>query len=67
MKEKIVKYLRKHSEYDLDELKKHLIEIGYHEDEIDEAIEEYNSLQEIENDIVPFPDPFDEDDKTKLI
>jgi uncharacterized protein Smg (DUF494 family) len=57
MHEKIIKYLKTYPEHDIDYLRAYLIKLGFHSDEVDDAIEEYEDLRNYEEEIPIFPDP----------
>jgi uncharacterized protein Smg (DUF494 family) len=57
MHRKIINYIKEHQDHDLEHLRSYLIKMGFHSDEIDEAIEEYEFLRSNEEDLPLFPDP----------
>ena len=60
MPHRIIDYLKKHSDKDFHLVRQHLINLGFHRDEIDEAIEEFNESRHHEEDLPLFLDPTDD-------
>jgi Holliday junction resolvasome RuvABC DNA-binding subunit len=59
MPHRIMDYLRKNSNHNRNHLKENLVKLGYDEDEIEEAIEEFESQRHNEENIPLFIDPYE--------